>query len=86
MNLIGEHIDYSYYSVLPMALSDHDILIAVALTQSEKRSIRVSNVQSQIFGERVLQLDDDGQLKIDATKHEWSNYFAAGVKGVLQAL
>jgi galactokinase len=90
VNLIGEHIDYSDYSVLPMALSDKDILIAVAVDDAvagPKAVIKAANTDSQKFGSRSINVDVDAEyFPIDKTKHEWSHYFMSGVKGVLKEL
>ncbi|KAI3642332.1 hypothetical protein MP228_011887 [Amoeboaphelidium protococcarum] len=94
VNLIGEHIDYSDYSVLPMALADKDILIAVGVNSGtnnnsdKSKSIRVSNMNSEKFPSRQFTIQSSSQdyLAIDASKHEWSNYFLAGMKGILMHL
>ena len=49
VNLIGEHIDYHGYNVLPMAVSQ-DILVAVAVTDAED-TIRCSNVVEKFEGD-----------------------------------
>jgi len=81
VNLIGEHIDYSDYSVLPMALTDKDIVIAVKTTTEHQR-IRVANLQPDSFPLREFPLESKAQgfVQIDATQHEWSNYFKSGLK------
>jgi galactokinase len=84
VNLIGEHIDYSNYSVLPMALSDRDILIACRsspTTTPKVASVTLENMDPR-FPSRSIQLRtrDQGYLDIDAAVHEWSNYFKSGLK------
>eukprot|EP00158_Paraphelidium_tribonemae_P004796 Partr_v1_DN26972_c1_g1_i1_m7403 putative Galactokinase len=86
VNIIGEHVDYSLYSVMPMALSDEDIIIAVAPSApSTPATVTVANVESDRYPTRrfpLLHADRD-YVEIDAGEHEWSNYFKSGVRGVL---
>jgi N-acetylgalactosamine kinase len=42
VNLIGEHIDYCGYSVLPMAI-EHDIVVAVSL--NDKNELHLTNFE-----------------------------------------
>lgn len=74
VNIIGEHIDYSGYPVLPMAL-ERDTVMAVGL--SDDNLIHLKNCQKCKFPEQVLELD--ANLK---SEHCWSNYFLAGFKAV----
>lgn len=88
VNLIGEHIDYSLYSVFPMALSDNDILIACLSKDSGGTSaeIHIANMDSNKFGKRTYNVEQTDSIDIDSTKHEWSNYFLSGFKGILKEL
>ncbi|KIW08165.1 galactokinase [Verruconis gallopava] len=80
VNLIGEHIDYSLYEVLPMAVTV-DILLAVKVTRTEGVSkIAIANVNEK-FPKREFEVPADGDVEIDASSLEWSNYFKAGLKG-----
>ena len=100
VNIIGEHVDYSLYSVLPMALSDKDIVMAVNCSSEPISSpatigkdefevdLHVCNLDAGKFPDRhfawtfsVATVAD--KISIDATKHEWSNYFLSGFKGAL---
>ncbi len=76
----------SDFSVLPMALSDKDIVIALRVTStpdatatSGKTVIRLANMDSKRFPMRVFTFGEE-EISIDATKHEWSNYFLSGLK------
>ncbi|PHH61649.1 hypothetical protein CDD81_8060 [Ophiocordyceps australis] len=87
VNIIGEHIDYSLYSVLPMAITA-DALVAVAATpvaetQGQAR-IRIANIQPDRFPPAELAVNSDGEVDIDASKHDWTNYFKSGLRGALQ--
>lgn len=90
VNIIGEHIDYSLYSVLPMAITA-DALIAVS-TKVDSASVKpgtyriqIANVQSQRFPSHTFDIPFDA-VEIDATVHEWTNYFKSGLRGALELL
>lgn len=79
VNIIGEHIDYSMYDVLPMAIST-DVIIAVGVAE-DSRKFRLANVLDR-FPTREFSVNESGHAEIDASSLEWSNYFKAGLKGV----
>ncbi|KZF19796.1 galactokinase [Xylona heveae TC161] len=86
VNIIGEHIDYSLYEVLPMAVTA-DLLLAVALKRgSPQPRFRIANVRSEKFPERDFGLNNEGDVEIDPSSLEWSNYFKSGLRGALQLL
>ncbi|ODQ68672.1 Galactokinase [Nadsonia fulvescens var. elongata DSM 6958] len=75
VNLIGEHIDYCYFSVLPMAINV-DVVMAVAGT--DDTIIRLANMDS-VFEPREFELPQNGSLvPIDTTVSDWANYFKCG--------
>ncbi|KAK3390585.1 ribosomal protein S5 domain 2-type protein [Podospora didyma] len=90
VNIIGEHIDYSLYSVLPMAITA-DALIAVSVTEETSTvakgtfKIQIANVQDAKFPAREFDVAYDA-VEIDATVHEWTNYFKSGLRGALELL
>ncbi|KAI9675550.1 MAG: galactokinase [Bathelium mastoideum] len=87
VNIIGEHIDYSLYEVIPMAITA-DVLMAVAVhPSSEKTSkVRLANVHPEKFPTRDFEIPSQGEIPIDATTHEWTNYFKAGIRGASKLL
>ncbi|KAH6880117.1 ribosomal protein S5 domain 2-type protein [Thelonectria olida] len=89
VNIIGEHIDYSLYSVLPMAITA-DALFAVAYKpaapDAETFRVRIANVEDAKFAPSEFTVPVRGTLEIDATKFEWTNYFKSGLRGVLELL
>lgn len=90
VNIIGEHIDYSLYSVLPMAITA-DALLAVstkvdpASVKPGTYKIQIANVQSGKFPSHEFDIPFDA-VEIDATVHEWTNYFKSGLRGALGLL
>lgn len=87
VNIIGEHIDYSLYSVLPMAITA-DVLLAVSTFSDPSPNsfkIKVSNVQSSKFPSHEFDIPYDS-VEIDAKVHEWTNYFKSGLRGALELL
>lgn len=89
VNIIGEHIDYSLYSVLPMAITA-DTLLAVSVydgpASDSTFKVHISNVQADKYPAREFDVPVDGHVDIDATQHEWSNYFRSGLRGALELL
>lgn len=75
VNIIGDHIDYSYYSVLPMAI-EYDFVIAVATTDDHKVSL--ANLDPRFSG-CTFEIPQQGDVEIDAVNMVWSNYFKCGV-------
>lgn len=88
VNIIGEHIDYSLYPVLPMAITADSLLaVSTDLSPSEAGTykIKIANVQSKEFPAHEFDIPYDA-VKIDATIHEWTNYFKSGLRGALELL
>ncbi|KAL7266482.1 galactokinase [Rhizina undulata] len=85
VNIIGEHIDYMLFAVLPMAVTA-DMLLAVRVTP-ENNTIKIANVLDR-FPAREFKIPsvEGGDLEIDSSKLEWSNYFKAGLKGAVELL
>ncbi|KAM3165317.1 Galactokinase [Lachancea thermotolerans] len=79
VNLIGDHIDYVDFSVLPMAI-DADLLCAVGVLSTEDiPSITLINEDPK-FAQRKFDLPLDGSdISIDPSVSDWSNYFKCGL-------
>lgn len=75
VNLIGEHIDYCGYAVLPMAI-EQDILAAVQPVDSHVLHLANTNPAYLDFS---LSLND---TPINKTKPLWHSYFLCGLKGI----
>ncbi|KAI9704326.1 MAG: galactokinase [Candelina mexicana] len=88
VNIIGEHIDYSLYEVLPMAITA-DILLAVSVNsnaETECPTIRIANLNNSKYPSSQFELPSNGDVSIDASSHDWVNYFKAGLRGALEVL
>ena len=80
VNLIGEHIDYCGYAVLPMAI-EQSILVALAPTDSA--TVILENTKAEKYPK--FECDFGKGVDIDTSDGpKWHNYFLCGVKGVLQ--
>eukprot|EP01026_Neomeris_dumetosa_P043726 TRINITY_DN3672_c0_g4_i2.p2 TRINITY_DN3672_c0_g4~~TRINITY_DN3672_c0_g4_i2.p2 ORF type:complete len:149 (-),score=21.74 TRINITY_DN3672_c0_g4_i2:34-480(-) len=82
VNLIGEHIDYEGYGVLPMAIQQ-DTIVAIAKRTGETKIV-VSNLNSQKYGD--VEFEVDPKQTVNTENHTWANYFLAAYKGVLDVL
>ncbi|XP_069018724.1 N-acetylgalactosamine kinase [Embiotoca jacksoni] len=76
VNLIGEHIDYCGYAVLPMAI-EQNILTAVSMNNSN--TIRLANTNPNY---KDFALSCSGDIAIDRDNPQWHNYFLCGLKGI----
>ncbi|KAI6833107.1 Galactokinase [Hortaea werneckii] len=87
VNIIGEHIDYCLYEVLPMAI-EADVLIAVSVHPESPgpSKVRLVNVHSQKFENKEFEVPETGDVHIDPSTLEWANYFKSGLKGATELL
>jgi galactokinase len=87
VNIIGEHIDYNLYDVLPTAVSV-DVIMAVKVIPSagSETIVKIANVSPEKFPSREFTVPRDTDIEIDPKKHEWVNYFKAGLLGALKFL
>uniref|UniRef100_A0A1L8E204 Putative galactokinase n=2 Tax=Nyssomyia neivai TaxID=330878 RepID=A0A1L8E204_9DIPT len=83
VNIIGEHIDYCGYPVLPMAIQKN-ILLAVA--SSEDGILQLKNAQSTIYKPFKCSIDSFKIEHPDGKGPEWYNYFLCGVRGALEEI
>lgn len=82
VNIIGEHIDYEGYSVLPMAISK-EVIFAVSLSNTETTtngSIELANMNAAKFPPASVSTDPTAPINL--REHHWTNYFRCGYKGV----
>ena len=64
-----------------------DVLIAVAVRPTtEEPRIRIANVNPEKFPTREFEIPKQGEVPIDATSHEWTNYFKSGLRGASKLL
>ena len=87
VNLIGEHFDYSLYEVLPMATAA-DVLIAVSTTPTHEHTaqVAIANVNAEKFHPSSFRISESGDVDIDASALDWTNYFKSGLRGAMTLL
>ena len=81
VNLIGEHIDYEGYSVLPMAI---ELDTVVAISVNSGNTISVANVDKDHFSEQSFDVDEQQKVVFSASGS--ASYFLCGYKGVFDYL
>ena len=80
VNLIGEHIDYHGYSVLPMALGTQDVVIAVGTPEGgPSAGVRVANANPK-YAAATLPSDPAAPVGYEAGV-TWDKYVHCGYKG-----
>ncbi|KAL6751192.1 galactose kinase [Haematococcus lacustris] len=80
VNLIGEHIDYEGYGVLPMAIKQ-DTVVAIRKGGSQ---LVVSNLVDDAYPAKTYAADP--AQAVDTEAHSWTNYFVCAYKGVYELL
>ena len=83
VNIIGEHIDYSLYNVLPTAVTV-DVLVAVRVRDGSETTIKVANTNDSKYPTAEFHVPKSGDVHIG--EHSWSNYFKAGLRGSIEVL
>lgn len=73
VNLIGDHIDYCYFSVLPMAL-DVDVIAATSVNDSN--TIRLANTNDKFPS---YEFEISPTFEISQADYTWVNYFKCGL-------
>ncbi|XP_078446670.1 mevalonate/galactokinase family protein isoform X2 [Wolffia australiana] len=77
VNLIGEHIDYEGYSVLPMAIRQ-DAVVAIRKRPDAEKVLRIANVKDKYS---MCTYAADPCQEVDLKNHKWGHYFICGYKG-----
>lgn len=79
VNLIGEHIDYEGYSVLPMAIRQDTIVAIRRHHEGEtEKVLRIANVDEKYA---MCSYPADPDQEINLKDHKWGHYFICGYKG-----
>lgn len=85
VNIIGEHIDYCGYPVLPLAL-EQDIIIAGRILDGLELHLRNSNKKYAKFNTKINKFEEIEIISNEDGKPYWYNYVLCGVKGALEYL
>ncbi|XP_061708413.1 N-acetylgalactosamine kinase [Cydia pomonella] len=85
VNIIGEHIDYCGYPVLPMAL-EQDILVAASLIKEPVIYLRNANSKYKSFNTKITTCEEIKITPDGDGKPFWYNYVLCGIKGALENL
>lgn len=80
VNLIGEHVDYCGYPVMPMAISQN---ILLAVTETDNDILQIKNVEHSKYKGYKCNIN---AIKIEKpaanTYPQWYNYCLCGIKGI----
>lgn len=82
VNIIGEHIDYCGYSVLPAALEQDFLMAYVAVDDGQEGAdeISIANIDKDSYAPVTISTDPFQKLRETA---DWLNYFLCGYKAIL---
>lgn len=82
VNIIGEHIDYCGYSVLPAALDQDFVMAYITVPAGNEGAdeIEISNIDKDTFPTAKISTDPFQKLHETA---DWRNYWLCGYKAAL---
>ncbi|PAV16304.1 galactokinase gal [Pyrrhoderma noxium] len=87
VNLIGDHIDYCLFSVIPAAI-ERDVLMAVGPQDGgDIGRVTAQNVDAKYTRQTFAPVKGDNKewaLEIDTTQLRWESYIKTGYYGVLE--
>lgn len=65
-----------------------DVLLAVSVHKqaSGPSKIRLQNVAPEKFASKELEIPESGNVEINASEHDWTNYFKSGLRGATELL
>ena len=78
VNIIGEHVDYCGYAVLPMAIEQD---VTIACSSNDRGELRFGNVNATQYPDHTCPVEG---FTIDG--HKWYNYLLCGFKGIVETL
>ncbi|KAI6649542.1 N-acetylgalactosamine kinase isoform X1 [Oopsacas minuta] len=81
VNIIGEHIDYCGYGVLPIAIQNSITIVAGRNKTSE---LNIHNTEFHRYPAFSCKFSAASDISIDGVS--WHNYLLCGIKGVLEHL
>ncbi|XP_030372530.1 N-acetylgalactosamine kinase [Scaptodrosophila lebanonensis] len=84
VNIIGEHVDYCGYPVLPMAI-DQSIILAIGRTPKDSK-LQLRNLDEGKFSDFSCDLKSVNIVLPKTGGPAWYNYYLCGVKGIQEAL
>jgi N-acetylgalactosamine kinase len=81
VNIIGEHIDYCGYSVLPAAIEQDFIIAYLPVEEGEgSDEVQVANIDKAQYPHETISTDPFQKLRENA---HFMNYFLCGYKAIL---
>lgn len=82
VNLIGEHIDYNGFGVLPCAVGRFTYVAIGVSREPGAKALRLSSVDS---GSDVFDIEFEEIARVSKESHHWSNYVVAAYLGLQES-
>ncbi|CAG0884125.1 unnamed protein product [Cyprideis torosa] len=80
VNLIGEHVDYSGYSVLPMAIRQA-VLLGISAQRGVELEFHFRNIDDVKYPGKKVAVSN---LVIDPCNRKWHDYLICGIRAILE--